>query len=143
MDGYYKDPEATAAMKKEDGLYTGDIGRFDDEGFLYIVGRKKEMIKVGGQIVYAPEIENVLHQNEEIAEAAAIGVPDDMRGEVVKAFVVLQEGSQLSESDIKFFCKDKLANFKVPQQIDIREELPKNRTGKIDKSKLKEEITRV
>ncbi len=137
MDCYYKDPEATALAKREDGLYTGDIGRFDEEGFLYIVGRKKEMIKVGGQIVYAPEIENVLQQNEQIAEAAVIGVSDEMRGEVVKAFVVLQEGVDLGEDEIRFFCKDRLANFKVPQHVEIRQELPKNRTGKIDKSILK------
>lgn len=140
MDEYYKDPEATSIMKKGDALYTGDIGRFDDEGFLYIVGRKKEMIKVGGQIVYAPEVENVLYQNPAIAEAAVIGVPDDMRGEVVKALVTLQDGENVDADEIRFFCKDRLANFKVPQYVEICSELPKNRTGKIDKAKLKENM---
>lgn len=137
MDEYYKDPEATAAMKKGDMLYTGDIGRFDENGFLYIVGRKKEMIKVAGQIVYAPEVENVLYQNPAIAEAAVIGVADDMRGEVVKAYVVLHNGNAQTEEEIRYFCKEHLANFKVPHYVEIVQDLPKNRTGKIDKSVLK------
>jgi len=139
MQEYYKDPEATAQMKKDGWLYTGDLGRFDNEGFLYIVGRKKEMIKVGGQIVYAPEVEAALHKHEEVVEAAVIGVPDKVRGEAIKAFVVLKQGSRLKPEDIRYFAKDHLAHFKVPQSVEIRENLPKNRTGKIDKEILKTE----
>lgn len=140
MDCYYKDPEATAAMKRNGGLYTGDLGRFDDEGFLYIVGRKKEMIKVAGQIVYAPEVESAFYKNENVEEVAVIGIPDEMRGEVVKAFVVLNEGSEITVEDLRYFAKEHLAHFKVPQSIELRTELPKNRTGKIDKEQLKQGI---
>lgn len=137
-DGYYKDPETTAATVKDGWLYTGDLGRFDEQGFLYIVGRKKEMIKVGGQIVFAPEVEAALYKNEKVAEAAVVGIPDKFKGEAVKAFVVLKEAG-LSPEDLRYFLRAHLANFKVPQTIEIRETLPKNRTGKIDKELLKQE----
>lgn len=136
MDGYYKDPEATAQMMRNGALHTGDLGRFDNQGFLYIVGRKKEMIKVGGQIVYAPEVEAALHKHEGIAEVAVIGITDQMKGEAVKAFVVLHEGIKLAVEDIRYFAREHLATFKVPTQIELREALPKNRTGKIDKTQL-------
>jgi len=137
MQEYYKDPEATAAAKRGGWLHTGDLGRFDHDGFLYIVGRKKEMIKVAGQIVYAPEVEAALCKHEAVLEAAVIGVADDMRGESVKAFVVLKEGFKIEPLEIKYFAREHLANFKVPQTIEIRQELPKNRTGKIDKELLR------
>lgn len=137
MEGYYKDPEATAALKRNGWLYTGDLGRFDREGFLYIVGRKKEMIKVGGQIVYAPEVEAALQKHEAVAEAAVIGAPDSLRGETVKAFVVLRESAKTTPEDLRYFAREHLAHFKVPHSIEIRKELPKNRTGKVDKELLK------
>ena len=138
MDGYYKDPEMTAAVKRNGWLYTGDLGKFDREGFLYIVGRKKEMIKVGGQIVFAPEVEATFYKNEAVAEVAVIGIEDKLRGEAVKAFVVLKEGARLSPEELRYFAREHLANFKVPQSIEIRTGLPKNRTGKIDKEALKD-----
>ncbi len=137
MQEYYKDPQGTLAAKRNGWFHTGDLGRFDQEGFLYIVGRKKEMIKVAGQIVYAPEVEAALCKHEAVLEAAVIGVADDMRGESVKAFVVLKEGFNIEPLDIKYFAKEHLANFKVPQTVEIRAALPKNRTGKIDKELLK------
>jgi len=140
MQEYYKDLEATRAAKRGGWFHTGDLGRFDAEGFLYIVGRKKEMIKVAGQIVYAPEVEIALCKHEAVLEAAVIGVADDMRGEAVKAFVVLKEGFAIEPLEIKYFVKEHLANFKVPQTIEIRSMLPKNRTGKIDKELLKQEV---
>ncbi len=140
MEGYYKDPEATAEVFKDGWLYTGDLARFDNEGFLYIVGRKKEMIKVGGQLVYAPEVEAAFYKNDAIAEVAVIGIPDKMKGEAVKAFVVLKQDSKVTMEDLRYFAREHLANFKVPQSIDIVESLPKNRTGKIDKNVLKEMI---
>jgi long-chain acyl-CoA synthetase len=139
MEGYYKDPQATLAVKRGDWFYTGDLGRFDAQGFLYIVGRKKEMIKVAGQIVYAPEVEVALCKHEAVLEAAVIGVADDMRGEAVKAFVVLKEGMNVEPLEIKYFAREHLANFKVPQTVEIRSSLPKNRIGKIDKEILKKE----
>jgi long-chain acyl-CoA synthetase len=143
MDSYYKDPQATAEAIKDGWLYTGDLGRFDAEGFLYIVGRKKEMIKVGGQIVYAPEVESALYKHESVAEAAVIGIADSLRGEAVKAFVVLKEPGTVKEEDLRYFAKEHLAHFKVPQTIEIRESLPKNRIGKIDKEILKSETSLV
>jgi long-chain acyl-CoA synthetase len=140
MDSYYKDPEATAEVKKNGWLYTGDLGKFDQEGFLYIVGRKKEIIKVAGQIVYAPEVEIALCRHQAVAEAAVIGIQDKMKGEAVKAFVVLKPGMDaISEEEIRYFARECLANFKVPQTIEIRDSLPRNRTGKIDKEELKRE----
>jgi len=140
MQEYYKDPEATAQAKRNGWFHTGDLGRFDTNGFLYIVGRKKEMIKVAGQIVYAPEVEAALCKHEAVLEAAVIGVADDMRGEAVRAFVVLKEGANIEPLEIKYFAKEHLASFKVPQTVEIRRELPKNRTGKIDKELLKQEV---
>jgi long-chain acyl-CoA synthetase len=137
MECYYKDPETTAQLKKNGWLYTGDLGRFDKEGFLYIVGRKKEMIKVGGQIVYAPEVEAAFYKHEEVSEAAVIGVPDRLRGETVKAFVVLKEGAKVAAEDLRYFAKEHLAHFKVPHTIEITGSLPKNRVGKIDKELLR------
>jgi acyl-CoA synthetase (AMP-forming)/AMP-acid ligase II len=137
MQEYYKDPQATLTAKRGGWFHTGDLGRFDDEGFLYIVGRKKEMIKVAGQIVYAPEVEAALCKHEAVLEAAVIGVADDMRGESVKAFVVLKEGFNIGPLEIKYFAREHLANFKVPHTVEIRSALPKNRTGKIDMEALR------
>ncbi len=137
MDGYYKDPETTKSLIWNGWFHTGDLGRFDEEGFLYIVGRKKEMIKVAGQIVYAPEVETVLHKHVAVAEVAVIGVADKLRGEAVKAFVTLKPSVLATAEELRFFAKDHLANFKVPQEIVILSELPKNRLGKVDKERLK------
>jgi long-chain acyl-CoA synthetase len=138
MQEYYKDPEATALAKRNGWFHTGDLGRFDAQGFLYIVGRKKEMIKVAGQIVYAPEVEATLCRHESVLEAAVIGVPDPMRGESVKAFVVLKDGAVIEPMEIKYFAREHLANFKVPQTVEVLDALPKNRTGKIDKESLRQ-----
>lgn len=140
MDGYYKDEKTTNELLRNGWLYTGDLGRYDENGFLYIVGRKKEMIKVGGQLVYAPEVESCFYKNDNVEQVAVISVSDKMKGEVIKAFVVLKEDSRLSESDLREFAREHLANFKVPKFIELRDDLPKNRTGKIDKELLKEKI---
>ncbi|MBI3602231.1 MAG: AMP-binding protein [Candidatus Omnitrophica bacterium] len=137
MQEYYKDPEVTSWAKRNGWFHTGDLGRFDRQGFLYIVGRKKEMIKVSGQIVYAPEVETVLYQHEAVQEAAVVGVADPLRGELVKAFVVLKPQAELGADELRYFAREHLANFKVPHTIEIRESLPKNRTGKIDKESLR------
>jgi long-chain acyl-CoA synthetase len=140
MQEYYKDPQATLTAKRNGWFHTGDLGRFDTQGFLYIVGRKKEMIKVAGQIVYAPEVEASLCKHEAVLEAAVIGVADDMRGESIKAFVVLKEGFNIEPLEIKYFAREHLANFKVPQTVEIVPVLPKNRAGKIDKELLKQSV---
>ncbi len=138
-DGYYKDPQATAEAMRGGWFHTGDLGRFDSESYLYIVGRIKEMIKVGGEIVFEPEIESAIHKHPDIAEVAAIAVPDKLRGEVPKAFVVLKEGSRLKEDELRYFCRQHLAHFKIPHYFEFRMSLPKNRVGKIDKEKLRSE----
>ena len=137
MKEYYKDPELTKSVLRPEGLHTGDLGRFDENGYLYIAGRKKEMIKVGGQIVFEPEVESALYKHDEVSEVAVIGMSDAMKGEAVKAFVVLRENSLLKAEDIRYFARQHLANFKVPQVVELREELPKNKAGKIDKESLR------
>jgi len=136
-EGYYKDPALTAQTIKDGWFYTGDLGKFDEEGHLYIVGRKKEMIKVAGEIVFEPEVESVIHRHPDVAEAAVIGVADKLRGEVPKAFVVLKEGKTLSDEDLRHFLRQHLAHFKVPHYFAFSNSLPKNRTGKIDKELLR------
>ena len=116
----------------------GDLGKFDEDGYLYIVGRKKEMIKVAGQIVFAPEVEAAFYKNPDVVDAAVIGIPDPLRGEAIKAFIALKPESKLTAEELRYFAKEHLANFKVPQHIEIMETLPKNRTGKIDKELLKQ-----
>jgi len=136
-DGYYKDPEATAQAIRNGWFYTGDLGRIDGEGYLYIVGRKKEMIKVGGEIVFEPEVEAAIHKHQDIAEVAVVGVPDKLRGEIPKAFVVLKADSDLTEEQLRYFCREHLAHFKIPHYFAFVKDLPKNRAGKIDKEKLR------
>jgi len=136
-DGYYKDPEATAQAIRNGWFYTGDLGKFDEDGYLYIVGRIKEMIKVGGEIVFEPEVEAAIHKNTDVAEVAVIGIPDNLRGEVPKAFVVLKSGVSLGEEELRYFCRQHLAHFKIPHSFEFVKVLPKNRAGKIDKEKLR------
>jgi len=136
-DGYLKDEELTRQTIRNGWFYTGDLGRFDSEGFLYIVGRKKEMIKVGGEIVFEPEVESVLLKHPDVAEAAVVGVSDKLRGELPKAFLVAKEGKNIPEEDLRFFLRQHLAHFKIPHYFEFCAELPKNRTGKIDKEKLR------
>jgi len=136
-DGYYKDPELTRQTLRNGWFHTGDLGKFDNEGDLYIVGRIKEMIKVGGEIVFEPEVESVIHKHPAVAETAVIGVADKLRGEVPKAFLVLKEGAGLTEEDLRFFLRQHLAHFKIPHYFEFVPSLPKNRTGKIDKEKLR------
>jgi len=137
MQGYYQKPQATQEAIKDGWLYTGDMAKFDQDGYVYIVGRKKEMINVRGLNVYPREIEEVLYQNPKIKEAAVIGVLDSHKGEVPKAFIVLKEKTTASEQEILQYLRQRLANYKIPKYIEFREELPKNTTGKILKRLLK------
>lgn len=139
MKGYYKNPTETAAVLMPDGWYkSGDMGCVDEEGYIRITGRKKEMIIVGGENVYPREIENALEQHPAVAEAAVIGRHDSSRGEVVVAFVILQEGSNVTEIELREFCRDKVAGYKIPRRVVIAAELPRGPTGKILKRKLGE-----
>jgi long-chain acyl-CoA synthetase len=131
--GYWRNPEATAESLKEGWLCTGDLGRFDEEGYLYVVDRKKEMVIRGGENVYCIEVENVLYQHPKVAEAAVTGAPDPIYGEVVKAVIVLKKNCLASGSEIQDFCKKFLADYKIPKYVHFIDELPRNPAGKVIK----------
>jgi acyl-CoA synthetase (AMP-forming)/AMP-acid ligase II len=137
MRGYLNKPEETAKTIVNDWLHTGDIGRIDDEGYLSIVGRLKEMIIRGGENIYPKEIEDTLLEVSEIFEAAVIGVPDEKWGELVLAFVSLKPNSACSIDQINEYCKQHLTRYKRPEKVIILPTLPKNAVGKIDKPKLR------
>ena len=135
MKEYYHNPEATAEAIKDGWLYTGDIGRVD-EGHVFITGRKKDMIIIKGQNIWPGDIESVLLRHPRVAEAAVLGTPDELRGEIIVAAIVLNPGANATEPEIKKFCLDHLANYKVPKQFVFVASLPKTAAGKIDKESL-------
>lgn len=139
MKGYYKLEEETAVALRDGWLHTGDMARMDDEGYFYIVDRKKDMILVGGYNVYPREVEEVLYQHPSIAEAAVIGTPHPETGESVLSFVVTKDPS-LNEDVLLDFCKGHLAKYKVPSKIEFLDELPKNTTGKILRKNLRDKV---
>ncbi len=139
MLGYWNQPEETAHTLREGWLYTGDIAQMDEDGYFYIVDRKKEMILTGGYNVYPREVDEVLFAHPKVAEAISAGIPDDYYGEVLKGFVVLKEGETATESEILDFCKERLARYKVPRSIEFRSELPKSAIGKLLRRVLVEE----
>ena len=137
MAGYWNNKEATEAAIEDDWLKTGDMVRRDDEGYYYIVDRKKDMFISGAENVYPAEIEHVLRSHPEVKEVAVIGVPDERWGEVGKAFVVSRSGTE-NEEQLRSHCTSNLARFKVPKYFRFLDELPKSDTGKILKRALKE-----
>jgi long-chain acyl-CoA synthetase len=137
MKGYYKMPEETAETIRDGWLYTGDLAKEDEEGYFYIVDRKKDMIIVGGYNVYPREVEEVLYSHPNVVEAAVVGFPDSNLGEVVYAYVVLKEKST-TVKELQQFCADHVVKYKVPNVIEIVDELPKSSTGKILRKELKE-----
>jgi long-chain acyl-CoA synthetase len=138
MKGYWNNPEATASTFTGDWLHTGDLGYFDQDGFLFIVSRKKELIIRGGYNVYPSEIENVLHAHPAVAEAAVVGVPDERLGEEVLAVVIVRPSMNLLEHELISYCGERLAAYKCPRIYQFRSELPKNTLGKV----LKDELAR-
>ncbi|MGP3779874.1 long-chain-fatty-acid--CoA ligase [Halanaerobium saccharolyticum] len=136
MKGYFKMPEATEKTLRGGWLHTGDLGKMDQDGYVYIVDRKKDMINVGGMNVYPREIEEQLYKHPKIREAAVVATKDELRGEIPKAVIVLKEGETADEREIKKYCQQYFANYKVPKLVDFLDELPKNATGKIDKKSL-------
>jgi long-chain acyl-CoA synthetase len=144
MMGYYKKPEETAMALKDGWYLSGDIGKFDEDGYLIVVDRKKDMIIAGGYNIYPVELDDVLMGHPKILEACTIGIPHDYRGETVKAFIVVKEGEQLTENEVKKYCKENLAAYKMPKIFEFIDELPKSAVGKILRRKLKEiEIERL
>jgi len=142
MKGYWEKPESTARKLKpgpvpgEQVLWTGDYCRMDDEGYLYFVGRMDDVIKSRGEKVAPKEVESVLYNIRGVRDAAVIGVPDDILGQAVKAFVVLEEGVTMSEKDVQKECQAQLENFMVPKYVEFVDDLPKTDTGKIKKTGL-------
>lgn len=142
MAGYYRQPEQTAEVLRDGWLHTGDICTMDEEGYFYVVDRKKDLIITGGYNVYPREVEEVLYAHPDIAEAVVIGVPHDTRGETPKAFIVLTEGKTLEPRELIAFCRERLAGYKVPRAIEFRESLPKSAVGKVLRRVLREEGAR-
>lgn len=139
MMGYWNNPEETAQVLKDGWLYTGDIVVQDEDGFIFIVDRKKDMIIAGGFNVYPREIDEVLYRHPKVKEAVTVGIPDPYRGETVKAFIVPKEGEELTAEEIITFCKERLAPYKVPREVEFRSSLPQSAAGKILRKVLREE----
>jgi len=139
MKGYWKRPEETAEVLKDGWLYTGDIGYMDEDGYFYIVDRKKDMIIAGGFNIYPREIEEVLYEHPAIQEVVAAGVPDAYRGETVKVYIIVREGMNVTEAELNEFCRKHLAAYKVPRLYEFRTELPKTIVGKVLRRQLVEE----
>jgi long-chain acyl-CoA synthetase len=146
MIGYWNRPDETTAMLRdqvdESGsrrwLHTGDLGYLDHDGYVFIVDRKKDLIKTSGYQVWPREIEEVLATHRAVAEVGVAGVADDVKGEVVKAWVVLRKGQSCTEQELRAFCRDKLAPYKVPARVEFRTELPKTMVGKVLRRALRE-----
>jgi acyl-CoA synthetase (AMP-forming)/AMP-acid ligase II len=141
MKGYWRMPEATRETLRNGWLHSGDMGMFTDDGEVYVVDRKKDMILSGDENIYPAEIEEVLHSHPSILEAAVIGVPDQKWGETVKAVVVLKEGAGADEKEIIEYCKQRLSSYKKPTSVDFINELPRNPSGKVLKHELKKSVT--
>jgi long-chain acyl-CoA synthetase len=138
MKGYWKMPGETAETIRDGWLHTGDLGRMDEEDFIFIVDRKKDMIISGGENIYSQEVEDVLHSHPSVLFAAVIGVPDEKWGEAVKAVLVLKNGTTATEEEIIDYCKVNLAGYKKPKSVEFRDSLPMTGSGKIQKNQLRE-----
>ena len=139
MKGYWNRPEDTAMSFAGGWFLTGDLGYMDENGYFYIVDRKKDMIIAGGYNIYPREVEEVLYEHEAIQECVVAGIPDPYRGETVKAYIVLKEGHSVTEKELNDYCRQTLAAYKVPRAYDFRAELPKTAVGKILRRTLVEE----
>lgn len=139
MQGYWNRPEETERVLRDGWLLTGDLGTMDDEGFCYILDRRKDLIIAGGYNIYPREVEEVLFEHPDVEEAAVAGVVDPYRGETVKAYIVLRQGASVGADDLKAWCKERLAVYKVPKVYEFRETLPKTMAGKVLRRKLIEE----
>jgi acyl-CoA synthetase (AMP-forming)/AMP-acid ligase II len=139
MQGYWENPEATKEALRYGWMHTRDMGYKDEEGYVYIVDRKEDMIISGGFNIYPKEVEDVLYQHPAVLEAAVFGVPDDIWGESVKAVVSLRAGIEATADDIIELCRKHLASFKKPKSVEFVDELPKTAVGKISRRKIKEQ----
>ena len=131
MQGYWNRPEETRAVLRDGWLFTGDVARMDRDGFFYIEDRKKDMIKSSGENVYPREVDEVLCRHPKVKEAVVVGIPMGLRGELIKAFVVLRDGEKTTTAELLDHCRKELAKFKVPKKIEFRAALPKTVIGKV------------
>jgi long-chain acyl-CoA synthetase len=138
MQGYLNRPDETAASLKDGWFSTGDVGYMDEEGYLYIVDRKKDMIIAGGFNIYPREIDEVLYEHPKIQDACAVGLPDPYRGETVKAYIVLKDGQSMTAEEVTAYCREKLTPYKVPKQIEFMDDLPKSAIGKVLRRQLRD-----
>jgi len=138
MKGYYKKPEETTKVLKNGWLHTGDLAKIDEDGYITLVDRKKDMIISGGENVYSTEVEHVLYKHPDVLEAAVIGVPHEVWGETVAAVIVSKEGKQINQEELKHFCRQELAGYKIPRIIYEINQLPRNASGKILKYQLRQ-----
>jgi acyl-CoA synthetase (AMP-forming)/AMP-acid ligase II len=139
MAGYWNDPEQTNKVLKEGRLHTGDIARRDEDGYLYIVGRRSDMIKSGAHRISPKEIEEVILEMDEVHEVGVVGIPDEILGEAIRAVIVLKDGFESDAKKVQRYCQTKLASFKIPKEVVFARELPKTSSGKIRKFLLKEQ----
>ena len=139
MKGYYKRPEANKKVMRGDWFHSGDVGKMDENGFMFLLDRKKDMIITGGENVYSSEVEAVLYQHENVHECAVVGVPDDKFGEALFAAIVPRPGTNLTDEEIVDHCRGLIGGYKIPRKMAFVEELPKSAMGKI----LKTEIRRI
>jgi long-chain acyl-CoA synthetase len=139
MKGYWNMPDETNQVLRDGWLYTGDIAKMDEDGYFYIVDRKKDMVIAGGYNIYPREIEEVLYMHPKVMDAVIIGIPDPYRGEIVKAFIVPKPGVALTEKEVLDFCRTRLAAYKMPRVVELREALPKTMVGKVLRRQLRAE----
>lgn len=139
MSGYWNRPEETKATLRDGWLHTGDIAKMDDDGYFYIIDRKKDMIIAGGYNIYPRDIEEVLYEHPKVKEVVVAGVPDQYRGETAKAYIVLHDDIEGTEQEFILFCRSKMAAFKVPRLVEFRKELPRSIVGKVLRRQLVDE----
>jgi len=141
MKGYHKAPDKTAEALESDGwLHTGDLGYMDEDGFVFVTGRIKELIIKGGENIAPREIDDVLYTHPAILEAAAVGIPDDQYGEEIMCCCVLKPDCICTEEEIREYCRERLGNFKTPKFVRLVDDIPKGPSGKIQRLKLREQI---
>lgn len=138
MKGYWNRPDETAKTLHGEWLLTGDLATMDEEGFFRIVGRKKDMINASGLKIFPDEVDHILMSHDQILEAATIGIPHERRGETVKSFIVRKPGATLSVEEVEAFCREYLAAYKVPREIEFLDELPKSSVLKVLRRELRE-----
>lgn len=139
MKGYYNRPDETAGAVRNGWLYTGDLGYMDEDGYFFIVDRKKDMIISSGYNIYPREVDEILYAHPKIMEAVTVGLPHKTRGEIIKVYIVLKEGESMDRSEVIAYCREKLAGYKVPRQVEFRDSLPKTMVGKVLRRALREE----